>query len=107
MAQVNSMDVTYQDVTYKQVLLPVWLSSFSYGGKLYRYAINGETGKVGGQRPYSIPKIIACILFVAAIIGGYFYYAEYVENSQMLENDPMIVVEEADFYMDMPNWLVV
>ncbi len=57
----------YSQVTYKHVLLPVWTSAFAYGGKTYNYIINGETGKVSGQRPYSIPKIVAFVLVIIAI----------------------------------------
>ena len=32
------------------------------------YIINGESGKVGGQRPYSIPKIVAAVAAAAAAI---------------------------------------
>lgn len=60
----------YKNVTYKHVLLPVWSSLFGYGGKTYRYVVNGSTGNVYGQRPYSIPKIVTAIAVVAAILIG-------------------------------------
>lgn len=108
-ARVNSMDVTYNDVTYKQVLLPVWVSSFSYGGKLYRYVINGETGKVGGQRPYSIPKIVAFVLFIAVIIGCFIYYFEFSEDAQIIEdeNEMIMFVSEDTFSFEMPDWMIL
>ncbi|MEG0378208.1 MAG: hypothetical protein RR614_06980 [Eubacterium sp.] len=61
-ARVNDMDIEHHKVGYKHLLLPAWLSAFAYKGKQYVYMINGETGKVGGERPYSIPKIAAAIL---------------------------------------------
>jgi len=72
-ADVRTLDTRYSNVTYKHLLLPVWSSAFSYKGKIYNYFVNGETGKVDGQRPYSIPKIIAAVtvgvLIVVAIIA--------------------------------------
>ena len=105
-AQVNSLDAIYEDVTYKQVLLPVWVSSFSYSGKLYQYAINGETGEVGGQRPYSIPKIVACIILVTAIIGGLVYYFDIYEGSQMPDDEVVLVVSEEEYGLDLPTWFI-
>ena len=35
-------------------LLPVWMMSINYKGNLYRYAVNGQTGKVVGEIPISI-----------------------------------------------------
>ena len=37
-------------------LLPVWLMNISYKEKLYRYAVNGQTGKVVGEIPISVKK---------------------------------------------------
>lgn len=73
LAQVDRVEVAYHRLTYKHVLLPAWTSAFSYNGKRYMYIINGESGKVGGQRPYSVPKILAAVgvaaaAFVAAVM---------------------------------------
>ena len=67
-ASVDTLDVTYENVRYKHVLLPAWFSAFSYKGNRYLYLINGETGKVSGQRPYSAVKIIAAIAAVVIVI---------------------------------------
>jgi predicted RNA-binding Zn-ribbon protein involved in translation (DUF1610 family) len=61
-ANVEHMNVRHNNVEYKHMLLPVWLSAFAYKGKQYTYTINGETGEVRGKRPYSVPKIIAAVL---------------------------------------------
>lgn len=69
---VRSVQISpqYSAVTYRHVLLPVWSSVFAYGGKPYRYVINGATGKVYGQRPYSILKILLTILAALALVLG-------------------------------------
>lgn len=69
-ARVSSLDITYHTLTYKHVLLPAWTSAFAYKGKQYMYIINGESGKVGGQRPYSILKIAAAVAVAAAVVVG-------------------------------------
>jgi hypothetical protein len=55
-------------VTFKHVLLPVWLNSFRYGGKTYSFVINGRTGEVQGQRPWSWIKIGLAALVAAAVV---------------------------------------
>jgi len=67
-AQVSSINIEYHKITYKHVLLPAWSSAFAYNGKQYMYIINGESGRVGGQRPYSVPKIVAAVAAAAAVI---------------------------------------
>lgn len=58
----------FTNVTYKHVLLPVWSSKFGYGGKAYRYVINGDTGNVYGDRPYSPIKITVAVAITVAVI---------------------------------------
>lgn len=66
-ARISDINIEYHKITYKHVLLPAWSSAFAYNGKQYMYIINGESGKVGGQRPYSIPKIVAAV--AAAVVA--------------------------------------
>ena len=67
-ARVSNINIEYHKITYKHVLLPAWSSAFAYNGKQYMYIINGESGRVGGQRPYSVPKIVAAVAAAAAVI---------------------------------------
>lgn len=79
-ARVNTLHATYNDLRYKQVLLPAWTAAFAYKGKQYLYLVNGETGKVSGKRPYSAPKIIAAVLAAAAVLTCLFlWFAEEEE----------------------------
>lgn len=65
--QITSLDSRYNDITFKHILLPVWLSSYKYKDKVYRFLINARTGEVQGERPYSIGRIV--LLVLAIIIG--------------------------------------
>ena len=62
------LDVTnlFSDETFKHVLLPIWISAYRYGGKVFRFLVNGQTGEVVGKAPYSWVKIS---LFVASLLG--------------------------------------
>ena len=67
--QITSLNTTYNDITFKHILLPIWLSAFRYSEKVYRFMINGRTGEVQGERPYSWMKITGAILGGLAVIG--------------------------------------
>ncbi|HEY1101590.1 MAG TPA: hypothetical protein VGF99_21810 [Myxococcota bacterium] len=66
--RVHSQDTQYSALTYKHVLLPVWVLAYRYGDKPFRVVVNAVTGQVHGERPWSIPKIVAFALFVAAVV---------------------------------------
>lgn len=43
----------YYNLTYKYLIVPVWINSFFYDGRLFTIVINGQTGKINGQWPKS------------------------------------------------------
>jgi hypothetical protein len=49
------------------ILLPIYLRSYRYKGKLYRTLINGQTGKISGERPVSARRILAAVAAVVLI----------------------------------------
>ena len=71
--RVSSVDTKVNDVTFKHILLPVWLAAFKYRGKTYRYVVNGQSGKVQGERPYSVWKITFAVLAGLIIAAGIGY----------------------------------
>jgi len=70
--RVQSVDTDYHDVTFKLMLLPVWIACYLHAGKTYNILVNGRTAEVAGERPYSVPKIaaaiVAALLLIAAIV---------------------------------------
>jgi hypothetical protein len=76
--RVHSVDTDWSDETFKHILLPVWMAAYKYNGKSYRFLVNGQTGEVQGERPWSIWKIgLAVILVVSLILG-----AVYLSNPE-------------------------
>lgn len=63
-----NVKTAYSNITYKYLLLPIWISSFTYKGKIYQFMVNGQTGKVAGQTPVSPWKVAIAILAVVAFI---------------------------------------
>jgi predicted RNA-binding Zn-ribbon protein involved in translation (DUF1610 family) len=70
--RVTSQKTAYNAVTFKHVLLPVWLLAYRYKSKPYRVSINAATGEVNGERPYSWVKITLFTLMCVAIAAGLF-----------------------------------
>ena len=70
--RVGSVDTAIGTLTFKHVLLPVWMATYKYRGRTFRFVVNGRTGRVQGERPYSKIKIaiaVICGLIVAGIVG--------------------------------------
>lgn len=76
--RIHDIDTDVSGVTFKHILLPVWLAAYKYRGKTYRFVVNGRTGRVQGERPWSGWKIAAAVLAGVAIaaVAGYLY-AQY------------------------------
>lgn len=81
--RIHQVITHHSDTTYKHCLLPVWSAAFRYRDKSYRFVINGRTGKVQGERPYSIWKIAFASLGALLLAAGVYYY---LEQSGALEN---------------------
>ncbi|MCR9127426.1 MAG: TFIIB-type zinc finger domain-containing protein [Rhodobacteraceae bacterium] len=70
--RVHNIDTDVSAVTFKHVLLPVWLAAYKYRGQTYRFVVNGQSGKVQGERPWSAWKIALAVvlgLLVAGAVG--------------------------------------
>jgi len=55
--QVDSIRTQYGAITFKHVLLPVWMLAYRYRDRTYQVLVNACTGEVDGERPYSGWKI--------------------------------------------------
>lgn len=53
---------------WKYTLLPVWMVTYKYLGKIYVYGMNGQTGKVYGELPLSKRKVAITALIIGLII---------------------------------------
>ncbi len=72
--QITSMNSSYRDITFKHILVPVWVSAYRYNGKAYRFLVNGRSGSVTGSRPYSATKIAMFTLACLAVVGLVVWY---------------------------------
>ncbi len=61
----------FMNVTWSYTLLPVWISEYTYGGKTYKFIINGRTGNIVGKAPKSKWKIFFTALG-SVLVGALF-----------------------------------
>lgn len=73
--RIQQKHTEYQNIKFKHVLLPVYISAYQYNGKVYRFLVNGQTGKIKGDRPYSFWKIFGAIMAALALIGIVYLFA--------------------------------
>ena len=70
--RIDELSTDYFDITFKHLLLPVYAGAYRYNGKLFQILVNGRTGEIQGERPYSVVKIgllvIAILLIILVII---------------------------------------
>ncbi len=61
---------TYSRQSYKHILAPVWLMTYTYGAKSFQCVQNGVTGAIQGEYPKSPWKIAAIVLalFIAVLV---------------------------------------
>jgi hypothetical protein len=74
--RVHDVDTDWRDETFKHILLPVWMAAYKYNGKSYRFLVNGQTGEVQGERPWSIWKIALVVIVVLSLGLGAIYLSD-------------------------------
>lgn len=67
--RIDQVNTDYQGLTFKHLLLPIWLLTIRYSGKPYQTFINGATGEVHGQYPWSKVKIALLVIAALIVVG--------------------------------------
>ena len=70
--RVHSQESTFSAVTFKPLLLPIWVAVYRYHEKTFQILVNGRSGKVTGYRPWSkwkIARLVGLVLLgIIAVI---------------------------------------
>lgn len=75
---IFSVTTHYSGITFKHTLLPVYAGAYRLGQKVFQVVINGRTGEVQGERPYSVWKIAFAVLLAAIVL--YFLFSMLGSN---------------------------
>lgn len=73
--RVHDVSTDFFEITFKHLLLPIYAGAYHFNGRVFQIVINGRTGEVQGERPYSwikIAALVAAILFAIVIIVSLF-----------------------------------
>ena len=71
-----SVRASYSAQTFKHILAPVWLLTYTYGARAFQCAMNGVSGAVSGEYPKSAWKVALLVLaivvavFIVLSLGG-------------------------------------
>lgn len=66
--RVHDVSTRYENITFKHLLLPIYAGAYRFNGKVFQIVVNGRTGEVQGERPYSWIKIAALIFAILTTI---------------------------------------
>jgi DNA-directed RNA polymerase subunit RPC12/RpoP len=71
--RIHALETRYPSITFKHLLLPVWISAYDFRRRTYLIVVNARTGEVQGERPYSAWKIaftvLAAVLVIAVVMA--------------------------------------
>ncbi len=68
--RVEDIDTRMSDLTFKHILVPVWLLSYDYRGRAFQVVVNGYTGEIAGRYPKSVWKILLVVLAGLLLVAG-------------------------------------
>lgn len=88
--RISRIDTDVRSVTFKHILLPIWVAAYRYRGQPYRVVINGQTGRVQGERPWSAWKIAVAVVLALLAAGAVGYWVA-------LNQDSVTVIETQRF----------
>lgn len=66
--RVHAKQTVVDDIRFKHLLMPVWIGSYRFGGKPFQIVVNGQSGEVEGDRPWSAWKIALAVLLVLSVL---------------------------------------
>jgi len=70
--RIHKITTQFYAITFKHLLLPVYAGAYRFNQKTFQIVVNGRTGEIQGDRPYSFWKIallVATIVFIILIIA--------------------------------------
>jgi len=70
----RNLDIRHSKAKY--VLLPIWMLNTSFNGKIYTFAMNGQTGKITGQLPTCPKRTAAWFAGIAAAVTAAAHVAQ-------------------------------
>jgi len=67
--RITRLTTRHAHERFKHILLPIWMAAYRYRDRSFRFIVNGQTGAVQGERPWSPWKIAFAVLLGAGLAG--------------------------------------
>lgn len=67
--RVHEQKTKHSAITFKHLLLPIWIAVYRYQDRTFQILVNGRSGKVVGKRPWSAWKIARLVVLIALAAG--------------------------------------
>lgn len=77
--RIHNVSTHYSGITFKHLLLPVYAGAYRFNRRVFQIVVNGRTGEIQGDRPYSFWKIalfVSALLFIVLIVALLFGWAK-------------------------------
>ncbi|MFN3955247.1 MAG: primosomal protein N' (replication factor Y) - superfamily II helicase [Pararhodobacter sp.] len=75
--RIHSLNTDHSNEKFKHLLLPIWMAAYRYQGKSYRFIVNAQTGKVQGERPWSVWKIAGAVALALLVAVLFLAFGEF------------------------------
>jgi hypothetical protein len=59
---------TFSARTFKHILVPVWLLTYTYGTRAFQVVVNGVTGRIAGEYPKSFWKVFFLVVAIIIVV---------------------------------------
>ena len=59
---------TFSAQTFKHILVPLWLLTYTYGAKVFHVLVNGATGRMAGEYPKSFWKVFFLVVGIIIVV---------------------------------------
>ena len=81
---VQDSNIQLSNTKASYALYPVWILNTKWKDKKYMFAVNGQTGKVAGDLPVSVPKFLLFLFLFFILIGGAVFGIAFAITSDWL-----------------------
>ena len=81
---VQDSNIQLSNTKASYALYPVWILNTKWKDKKYMFAVNGQTGKVAGDLPVSVPKFLLFLFLFFILIGGAVFGIAFAVTSDWL-----------------------
>lgn len=76
-----NFNTNYAKVTFKYVLAPIWIANYKFNNEIFNFVVNGQTGKIAGKSPVSVPKVLLTIAIIILILIAIWWFCSGNGNS--------------------------